>query len=122
MIKNIIFICLIASFALQLIRPLIIVADYVANTKNYKANCINKAKPKLKCQGKCQMAKKMAEDEKEQQEKNEKSFFKVVDLSSKSFFTNITFSGSKFIKIEYPILNSDKEIKHSAEIFHPPSC
>jgi hypothetical protein len=122
MIKNLIFIGLIISFALQLIKPLIIVADYIANTANYKANCINKAKAKLKCQGKCQMAKKMAQDEKEQQEKNEKSLFKVLDLSSKSFFTSITFSAVEFIKIKYQVLNTDKELKRSFEIFHPPSC
>jgi hypothetical protein len=122
MIKNLIFIGLIISFALQLIKPLIIVADYIANTANYKANCINKEKVKLKCQGKCQMAKKMAQDEKEQQEKNEKSLFKVLDLSSKSFFTSITFSAVEFIKIKYQVLNTDKELKRSFEIFHPPSC
>lgn len=122
MIKNLIFIGLIISFALQLLKPLIIVADYVANTANYKANCINKEKVKLKCQGKCQMAKKMAQDEKEQQEKNDKSLFKVLDLSSKSFFTSVTISPKQYIKSKYPIVNTAKEIKVSFKIFHPPSC
>ena len=47
----------------------LIVADYFARTSAYAKNCENKKKPQMRCQGKCQMMKKL-----EQQEKDNQSF------------------------------------------------
>ena len=39
--------------------------DYVLRTEAYAKYCINKAKPTMQCKGKCQMMRKMAEQEKQ---------------------------------------------------------
>ena len=46
----------------------LIVADYFARSSAYAQRCENKKKPQMRCQGKCQMMKKL-----EQQEKNNQS-------------------------------------------------
>ncbi|MFN5333879.1 MAG: hypothetical protein ACK5BV_01670, partial [Bacteroidota bacterium] len=45
-----------------------VVADYYVNTANYIKNCINKTKPQSTCQGKCQMMKKMREDQQKEEQ------------------------------------------------------
>lgn len=56
---------------MQTFSSFVIKADYFLN-KNYIATvlCINKAKPKLQCSGKCYLAKKLKEEEKQQQTPN----------------------------------------------------
>lgn len=51
---------------LQSFSQWLIMAEYALN-KNFIAKnlCINKARPQLRCHGKCQMMKKLAEEEKE---------------------------------------------------------
>lgn len=98
-------------------------ADYKINTQAYAKNCINKAKPKMHCNGKCQMMKKLQQEEKkDQQDPDRKGENKLNVLSSKSFFTTVPFYKNYFVKKEYPTLTSPKETKRSFEIFHPPSC
>jgi hypothetical protein len=43
-------------------RPLIPVANYLINYDYYVKACVNKDKPKLHCNGKCRLAKDMAEN------------------------------------------------------------
>lgn len=69
------------------------------NTGKYAKNCINKAKPKLHCNGKCQLMKKMQEEEKKDQENQERRLQNKYEesLTSKNNFANIDFqiSGAK---------------------------
>lgn len=99
-----------------------VVYDYLTNTGSYAKNCINKAKPKMHCNGKCQMIKKLQQEEKkDQQDPDRKGENKLNVLSSKSFFTTVPFYKTHFVKREYPIFQSPKETKRSFEVFHPPS-
>jgi hypothetical protein len=38
-------------------------ADYLVNMESYKKACINKARPKMHCNGKCQMLKNLKKQE-----------------------------------------------------------
>jgi hypothetical protein len=53
----------------MLIKPLWPIAEYIMNY-DYIANvlCENKDKPQLKCDGKCYLAKKLAQESQEQEE------------------------------------------------------
>lgn len=114
---------LIAAFATQAFNKYFVMADYYTNTAAYAKNCINKAKPKMHCNGKCQMMKKLQQEEKkDQQDPDRKGENKLNVLSSKSFFTSVLFHKVHFVKRTYPILQVAKETKRSFEIFHPPSC
>lgn len=111
------------SFLLQTFSKDLIVADYYANTSAYAKNCINKKKPRLKCKGKCQMIKKLKEQEEKSQDnpegkpENKREIF----LSSRSFFASI----KPPVDVEasnpkYGIYSSGKSIVYSFDIFHPP--
>ena len=41
----------------------LLLADYLVNVEAYKKQCVNKAKPMLHCNGKCQMLKKLKKQE-----------------------------------------------------------
>ncbi|HMO33380.1 MAG TPA: hypothetical protein PKE63_11270 [Lacibacter sp.] len=71
--------------ALQVLSPALLVAEYHLNLGRYLLTCINKDKPASTCQGKCQLNKKMAENEKQQQEPGMRHVQKENVLSSRSF-------------------------------------
>jgi hypothetical protein len=56
---------LLFAFLAQHFSANLIVVDYVLRTEAYAKQCINKAKPAMKCKGKCQMMLKMTEQEKQ---------------------------------------------------------
>ncbi|HTE27488.1 hypothetical protein [Flavitalea sp.] len=74
------------------------VVDYYLNTSSYSKNCENKAKPILKCNGKCQLAKKILEKQKqEEQTPEQKLENKYQVICFKSYFAilpsqNVDFS------------------------------
>lgn len=75
----------------------------------------------MRCNGKCQMMKKLQQEEKkDQQEPTRKSANKCDELSSKSFFASILWSFTQLAKDKYPILPSLKTTKRCFEVFHPP--
>ncbi|NOU37531.1 MAG: hypothetical protein HOO89_02370 [Ferruginibacter sp.] len=104
-----------------MISGLLVRVDYALNTNKFAKSCINKAKPKLKCNGKCQMIKKIKDQEKKEEENNQKNKENnLLVLSSKSFFyllekvTFSSFSKAKFYNISSPL----SDISYS--FFHPP--
>lgn len=98
-------------------------ADYMVNLEAYKKACVNKAKPMLHCNGKCQMLKKM-----KKQEGNADSNAPVpkfnqseVVLSSKSFFPSIRFiaTNNNFTFFTY---SDNFSSNYLGSIFHPPGA
>jgi hypothetical protein len=97
-------------------------ADYLVNLETYKKNCVNKAKPMLHCNGKCQLFKKMNKqgDENGANASVPKlNQFEVV-LSSKSFFSNLEIIYFK-IQSTYFSFNSSVFSDYFSSIFRPPS-
>jgi hypothetical protein len=100
-----------------------VVVEYNLN-KNYIAKnlCINKAKPKLHCNGKCQMMKKLAEEEKQNSSNNNTIRIKIQEL----VFSN-EMNKPCLPVITYTTLSYNEEpplLKHNApasSIFHPPA-
>jgi hypothetical protein len=112
-----------AAIFAQTFSKVFIVADYFGNTGKYAKNCINKAKPKMRCNGKCQMMKKLKqEEEKDQQNQERKNQHESIVLSSKSFFPSINFSILSTVTLTYSIDNVANEQKMPRSIFHPPSA
>jgi hypothetical protein len=106
----------------QTFGQLLIVADYYINTGSYAKNCENKNRPQLKCNGKCQMMKKLkGEEKKDQQNPERKITFKNITLSSKSFFGAVHSVGLS-LQIFYPFLNTAVLIDRTTDIFHPPQA
>ena len=98
-------------------------ADYMVNLEAYKKSCINKAKPKLNCNGKCQMLKKMKTQQSETDTNEPAPKFNQLEvvLSSKSFFPSIQVASTTNISTFYTY-NDDFSSNYIGTIFHPPGA
>lgn len=110
-------------FLAPLLTQIGILSHYVLDQSYYKSICINKAKPMLHCNGKCQLMKKLAKADFEGQK---------PDLQR-----SIKFEPEPFVCPSYPIVleweilehTSDNNFKlpslssnqHVSDIFHPPA-
>lgn len=123
MFKQLLAFILLMSFAAQTFNKVFIVVDYYVNTSAFAANCENKTKLFLKCNGKCQMMKELKEEEKKDHQypdrrgenKNE------IVLSDQSFFTILNHLSISGIQRNYLFTNEGKVVKMHRGIFHPPN-
>jgi hypothetical protein len=96
-------------------------ADYFINISSYIEKCINREKPQLKCNGQCQLAKKMqqAEPKDEGSGSVNAEVFNLV-LSSRSYPPQLRFNIDP-VEIQWIILNSNNiQRGHHRDIFQPP--
>ena len=101
-----------------------IVIEYNMNRNFIAKNlCINKVKPKLHCNGKCQMMKRLAEEEKQNSSNNTNSPTKekLPDQIFSHEIYQLTAPCLEYVTLFYnehpPVLIHDALI---ASIFHPP--
>ena len=97
-----------------------ILLEYKINQKAFAKNCINKAKPQLQCKGKCQMRKKIKEEQEQENHSfaNQKTDFTfiipIVSPETPSF-------NLKDLKSKSGIYKSNLHPSLSyRSIFHPP--
>lgn len=116
---------LFAAFILQCFSKNLIVADYYLNTGAYAKNCVNKSKPQLRCKGKCQMMKKLREEQKREEQQSERKYENKSEdpLSSNSFFASFT---DPFILVSisqniYPLTIGDTRDIY-CELLRPPGA
>lgn len=111
---------LLAFVAQTFARPFIML-DYFVNTAAYAKNCVNKARPAMHCNGKCQMMKKIQEQErKDQQNSENKAQAKMQQvLSSKSSFCSVKIF-STVIQNKFVLQNINCTFDKAVSIFHPP--
>jgi hypothetical protein len=62
----------LATFLAQSFSRFFIIADYYTHVAEYAKNCENKAIPMMHCNGKCQLMKKLRQDQKDAQENQER--------------------------------------------------
>ncbi|MFT3979304.1 MAG: hypothetical protein QM687_02465 [Ferruginibacter sp.] len=122
MTRQITALMLLLAFALQTFNKAFIMVDYYANTGAYAKNCENKAKPKLHCNGKCQMMKKLKEEEKKEQQNPERKAENKneIVLSSRSFFPVLS-PANNIVSPVFTGYTTARETKMPRNIFHPPS-
>jgi hypothetical protein len=115
----------LAAFLAQTFSKTFVIADYYTNTSKYAKNCENKARPKMHCNGKCQMMKKLQQEEKKDQENLERKSENKneIILSTKSFFASVPTQYLIESKSKKLLASSDgKSIDRSFAIFHPPQA
>lgn len=116
-------ILLIFSFAVQTFRGGFVMINYYTNTAVFAKKCINKAKPKLHCNGKCQMMKQMQEEEENDRQAPERKLdYKIEVLSSRSFFNSAATNFSVIISHLFPVRKSCPSTDISYGFFHPPQA
>jgi hypothetical protein len=102
-----------------------VVAEYKINKDFIAKNlCFNKARPKLRCNGKCQMMKRLAEEEKQNSRDNTNSTANVstnevlfCDDVNKPTFPLLTYIINAYN--EYPFFA--RPDSPGSAIFHPPA-
>jgi len=122
---HLIAIIFLAAFVAQTFSNAFIIVDYYTNTKKYVANCENKATPMMHCNGKCQMLKKLQEEQKKDQENPERRSENKneITLSSKSFAPMLPAVCCLEVKSKNNFHDSNaKPVDHSFDIFHPPQA
>ncbi len=101
-----------------------IVAQYYANKDFIAKNlCENRSKPKLHCDGKCCLKKKLAKEGKEQapgqrnqkEEQNITLFYSSERFVMKEYHVAVT-------PIKYFNFNELETIAYHGSVFHPPSA
>ena len=112
---------LMLALLMQTLNRGCIVWSYYINTAAYAKNCENKAKPKLHCNGKCQMMKKMRQEENKEKQNPERRTNTDEVISSKSFFLVLHYKHPAS-NIVYPDYSSAKPQDYSIEFFHPPGA
>lgn len=113
---------LILLMLAQTFSQWLIVMDYEIN-KDYiaKVLCENKNRPQLKCKGKCQMMKKLAEEEKQQQSSELKAGNQSLIVSSTAHFASLQKPAVSESFIDYQELPVPHTVTRSYAIFHPPA-
>jgi hypothetical protein len=114
-----------AIVLMVLLKPIFPVVEYVVNYDYIsKVLCENKAKPVLKCNGKCHLMKQLAkESESEKPLSSNKKALQEVEIL---FFQNIDFQCSNVFGLVISSKNTPNYINHYTFqdinfIFHPPS-
>lgn len=121
-VKKILF--LLALF--MLLKPVLPVVDYVVNYEYItKVLCVNKAKPKMKCNGKCHLMKELAKTSESEApiSSNKKTVSHELEVlffeEIKSFkITSIYLDKNQFLNSNYSNLYSYLD---SNSVFRPPS-
>jgi hypothetical protein len=122
MFRQITAIILLTAFLAQTFTGSLIRLDYYLNTSAYAKDCINKARPKMHCNGNCQVMKKIREEEKKEQEHTERKFEnKETVLFSKSFYATIIGRSSIIISTAYYIKDDVRQLQMPRSCFHPPA-
>ena len=121
--RTIAFLLLLIFFA-QAFSRCLLVADYFVNTASYAANCINKDRPWMRCNGRCQLCKKLHQQDKAEEkqapdrksggERNESpiSCVSLIDFSAPG---GIVISETKF-----PERRAGSPVRMPRNFFHPP--
>src|SRR3954451_9506181 len=122
MLKPVITIIFLLSFALQTFSTAMIIVDYFSNTASYARNCENKANTHLHCNGKCQMMKKLQHEEQKDQQNSERKGENKNEtiLYLQTSFASIVPSIQDQSAIFYTRISTSKPLKMPRAVFHPP--
>ena len=94
---------------------------FYANQNNIAKNlCENRNKPQMHCNGKCQLQKKLNQNNKDKQTPAKKTESRNEVLSSKSFFASIEKITLITSTRKYFIQNINHTKDQSLSFFHPP--
>jgi hypothetical protein len=114
---------LLISFIGQTFNQGFYYISYLVDKADYIAKCENRARPEMKCNGKCQLMKKIIELEKKNQgpAPEMKLAEKTEVLSSKSWYTAYIPVYINITKQHFVIHNIGMPVDQSFSFFHPPS-
>ncbi len=110
-----------SALSLQTLNRVAIYLDYYANIAEYAKNCENKALLQMHCNGKCQMVKKVKEQEKKDGQLPERKSVKNEVISSGSFFASVEHPVSGLTST-YNTFSRHQVVNMPRSFFHPPGA
>jgi hypothetical protein len=114
---------LLLSFLAQTFSKYVLIADYLSNTAAFAQKCVNKDKPSMHCNGKCQLCKKMEQQENPDKQAPERKSGndKNDPLLIRSGFSDLAALFSiPASTLRHPDLFAGSPIQMPRAIFHPP--
>jgi hypothetical protein len=121
--RKLIAVVFITAFFTQTFGKVFIVADYFTNKSKYAKNCVNKARPKLHCDGKCQLMKKLQEEDKKDQQQPERRLEYKNEISlidENSFSVHEPYSVALNLPFNLQLLPAKPLNGYYSKVFHPP--
>ena len=107
---------------LQCFSKMIVVAEFYANRDYIARNlCVNRFNTAVHCEGRCQLDKRILQEEKSSGDKEVRQESRNEVLSSKSFFANAVAPVVIFVDRVYPIVQASQPVDRPLSIFHPPA-
>lgn len=115
---------LLLAFLTQAFSRYIVVADYYVNTAAYAANCINKDRPWMHCNGRCQLCKKLhrQESQEDKQSPERKAGGDRSDNICASFIEFTALQWASPIKTSFPEIRAGNPVSMPRDFFHPPGA
>ena len=110
---------LLVAITLQILNKAVVYIDYYTNTAAYFKNCENKAKISMHCNGKCQMMKKIQQQEKKDQQNPERRTSMDEIISPKSCFVSPSILYCA-VKQVFHLYNDSRTAAMPRSCFHPP--
>ncbi|MGC4035414.1 MAG: hypothetical protein QM764_05585 [Chitinophagaceae bacterium] len=119
--KKIVAFLLLATFTAQSFNNTFIVFSFYINQKKIAATlCENRYRPMLHCDGNCQLAKKIKQEESKNNQNPERKLENKNEIfSSPSFFDNNSLLVFHY-KLQYRHFSANESPGSLAAIFHPP--
>ena len=100
----------------------LVLVNYVINKDYISKNlCVNKSKPKMKCNGKCHLMKELQKEEKKEQ--SPFGMKEKIEVQLFNSLCSVSTSVLSFVKIKHTTIYSQNYSSlNSASIFHPPQA
>jgi len=113
---------LFLSLMLQCFSKMLVVADFYAHRDYIARNlCINRLRTAVHCGGRCQLDKRILEENNSSGDTEHKLDSRFEVLSSRCFYlTGIALCSSRIVTC-YSLLPVDSPVDQPATIFHPPA-
>jgi hypothetical protein len=122
MLRCLAILLLLTAFTAQTFHQAVIVLGYYVNTAAFEARCVNKQAPQMKCKGKCQMAKKLQEEEKNDRQAPQRRMEQQTEtLSAEHFFAVVHPRPFSINRLFHPVTCEGLPAPPAPAIFHPPS-
>ena len=119
--KKIAALIFLFAFAAQTFSRGLIFVDFYLNQSSIAAKkCENRYRPMLHCNGKCQLAKKLKQQEKKDEQNPER---KLENKNETVFSLSLVVSclpETLLTAPDYNVYRDEKTIDRSVSVFHPP--
>ncbi len=113
---------LILAFTGSTFCRTVIVLDYYANTAAYAKDCVNKARLNMHCNGRCQMMKKLEQEEKNEQDNLERKSENKNEIQPANAFCKTTFLQAEPTRHAVAYIIIQKPVDRSYTLLRPPAA